>query len=223
MKKLFWLYIPLIAIAVQIALNLTLPFETLLHLHGEDGPLEFIQFLVIGAAFITACTIFVKCRKSASKWLLSWIGLAAICSFYVTFEEISWGQHFLDWGTPEFWTEVNDQQETNFHNTSSWLDQKPRLILEIGVLVGGLIMPLIMKLKPALLPARFAIIYPPATLGVVAAVAVFVKIADKIGDKTEMILFERGSEVIELYLFYFVLLYLFEMKKRMLPAKQEEA
>ena len=67
----------------------------------------------------------------------------------------SWGQHFLGWESSEFWQDINDQSETNLHNTSSWLDQKPRLILEIGVMVGGIVIPLLIKFKKGLLPARF--------------------------------------------------------------------
>lgn len=222
MKKLFWLYIPLITIAVQIAFELTLPYEILLPMHGENGPIELLQFVLISLAFLVAIWTIIKYIKTASKWLLAWVSLAAICCLYVAGEEVSWGQHFLDWTTPEFWSEVNDQQETNLHNTSSWLDQKPRLILEIGVLVGGIIMPLLMKFKPSLLPARFSSIYPPSFLWVTASVAVFVKVAEKIGDSMDIVIWERGSEVIELYLFYFVLLYLITMKRRMAPQKQSK-
>src|SRR3546814_4167282 len=51
-------------------------------------------------------------------------------------EEASWGQHYAGWLTPDNWQALNDQGETNLHNTSSWLDQKPRTLLEIGVIVG---------------------------------------------------------------------------------------
>src|SRR3546814_4054045 len=76
-------------------------------------------------------------------------------------EEASWGQHYAGWLTPENWQALNDQGETNLHNTSSWLDQKPRTLLEIGVIVGGILIPLLALRRPALREGRFALFLPP--------------------------------------------------------------
>ncbi len=43
--------------------------------------------------------------------------IGALGSLYIAGEEMSWGQHFFHWNTPEYWAEVNRQQETNLHNT----------------------------------------------------------------------------------------------------------
>jgi len=102
------------------------------------------------------------------------------------------------------------------HNTSSWLDQKPRLILLIGSVTGGLIIPFLQRFKPSVLPKKFEIIYPPAILGVTAALAVSVNLIDKIFELfTKFPILSRGSEVEELYLFYFVLLYLIVLRRRL--------
>ncbi len=44
---------------------------------------------------------------------------------------------------------LNDQGETNLHNMSSWLDQKPRTLLEIWVVIGGIVIPVREKLHGA--------------------------------------------------------------------------
>lgn len=189
----------------------------LAELHSETGPHEFIEFLFLVAAFFIALISLKHTYGKYDTWLVIWIGLAALCCFYVAGEEVSWGQHLLKWSTPEYWAHINDQHETNLHNTSSWLDQKPRLLLLIGVVIGGLIIPALKKYKPTLLPEKFSIIYPPAILGVTAAFAISVNILDKIWEGfTGTSLLTRGSEVEELYLFYFVLLYLFILRKRIL-------
>jgi hypothetical protein len=36
--------------------------------------------------------------------------------FAVAMEEISWGQTYLAWETPERWAAINSQQETTLHN-----------------------------------------------------------------------------------------------------------
>lgn len=42
--------------------------------------------------------------------------LAGAAAFIVGMEEISWGQTYLAWQSPEFFMTYNDQQETNAHN-----------------------------------------------------------------------------------------------------------
>src|SRR5262245_46267091 len=39
--------------------------------------------------------------------------------------------------------DINDQGETNFHNSSSWLDQKPRAVLLLGMIRGTIVHPLV--------------------------------------------------------------------------------
>ena len=92
---------------------------------------------------------------------MAWFGLAALCCLYVAGEEISWGQHLFDWATPENWSEVNDQNETNIHNTSSWFDQKPRLVLLIGTVFGSLILPYLLSKKVIKLSATLTKLCPP--------------------------------------------------------------
>lgn len=215
MRKIWWLFLPLAFMAMQICLEVMLPQKSLAILHSEGGPHELLQFLMIAAAFIIAILILKQMDIKAQKWLAGWVGLAALCCLYVAGEEISWGQHFLDWTTPEFWKAYNDQQETNLRNTSSWLDQKPRLLLLIGAVTGGLLLPLAQKYAPQIVPARFAAIYPPGYLGLIAALALGVKVAEKTGESFGVVLFERASEVEEIYLFYFVLLYLIALKRRL--------
>ncbi len=215
----WWLWLPLALIVVQAGLEVFLPTNILAALHSEDGPHEFFEFLIIFGAFIVAVKMLLQMDIRAQKWLAAWIALAAVCSLYVAGEEISWGQHFLKWSTPDYWGHINDQQETNLHNTSSWLDQKPRLILMLGVVVGGLIIPLLQKLTPEWLPERFAPIYPPKELAVTAILAVCVKITEKIDESADFVIMERASEVEELYLFYFVLLYLIALRRRIIETR----
>ena len=106
-NPVFWLWIPLIFIALQVTAEIVLPQKILGTIHNENGPHETLQFIVIIGAFFYALRGFYKSFKD--KLLTPWFGLAAICTFYVAGEEISWGQHILEWSTPEFWSEINDQ------------------------------------------------------------------------------------------------------------------
>ena len=210
--KIWWLWLPVLLMIIQIFLEILLPSSVLSVMHSENGPHELLQFFIIFFAFLLAVFFLFQIPMKEKPWLALWVGIAAVCSLYVAGEEISWGQHFLDWSTSDFWREINDQNETNLHNTSSWLDQKPRIMLELGVVVGGLIIPAIMHFKPTLLPTRFAVIYPSVHLSVVAGIFLLLKIIDK-ADVLHLNMFERISEVQEIYLFYFVLLYLIMLRQ----------
>jgi hypothetical protein len=217
LSKYWWLYLPLAFMVLQLAIENSLPLETRHWMHGEQGPHELIQFIILVFAFLTSLMILLRLNWKKQMWLAVWVGIAALACFYVAGEEVSWGQKFLNWNTPEYWAAINDQNETNLHNTSSWLDQKPRLILLIGVIVGGLVIPALRRFAPHMVPKKFEIIYPPAYLGIISAITLGLVLADKYdeADKTVQ-LFERVSEVMELYLYYFVLLYLVALRRRIL-------
>ncbi len=210
LSPLWWLYIPLAIIAGQIGLELLVDDTVLMaHLHSEGGPHETLQSVCLAAAFVIAAAGAIKADWKSQKLVGGWFLLAAICTFYVSGEEISWGQHILDWSTPEYWSGVNDQNETNLHNTSSWLDQKPRLLLFIGICVGGLIIPALRRWRPASLPQQFEALYP-SNLLIVPALGVLLpytaqEIAEHIMGRG---VFSRVSELQELYMYYFVALYM---------------
>ena len=218
-SKILWLWIPLCAFVIQVlGENIFRKYTD--WVVAENGPYETLQFLILLVALAIAVYTLVFMDK-ANKMLTAWIGLAAFCCFYVAGEEISWGQHIVDWATPEYWSVVNDQNETNLHNTSSWLDQKPRALLSIGVYVGGLIIPFLLARKSSFLPPSLNIIYPTRQFMLIAGICLFIKIADKLAETIDYYLFARSAESEEQFLFYFVFLYLLLMKQRLVPAKQE--
>lgn len=214
LHPVLWLWIPLLMIVGQIGMELILSRQTVSSIMSENGPHEYFQAILSFLAFFVCVVVVLRHEIWKPLWLAGWIGIAALGSFYIFGEELSWGQQLFKWATPDFWMQVNDQKETNLHNTSAWLDQKPRLLLTIGVFVGGLIVPLVLRYKPAFLPGAFALIYPPAALSVTAMILLFLIASDKLADALEITLFMRTSEVQEIYLYYFVFLYMLVMKKR---------
>lgn len=226
--KFWWLWLPLAVFAAQIVCEITLSREVLGAMLSENGAVELAQFFVIVAACVLAYALLFRmgvrpCNYRAFSGLGAWVALAAVAGCYVAGEEVSWGQHFLNWDTPEYWAIVNDQNETNFHNTSSWLDQKPRMILHAGIIVGGIIMPLLMRFRPGILPARFAVIYPPIIMMPTALLVSIPYFIDKTLRMGGHHLFERVSEVQELYMYYFVLLYLVVLWQRVVDKSPGKA
>lgn len=211
----FWLIVPILLILSQIGLELNFTREELAPMHSENGPHELLQSLYIGFAFFLALFMLLKINWKTQKEIGFVVAIAALGSFYISGEEISWGQHFLNWDTPAYWSHINDQNETNLHNTSHWLDQKPRLLLFIGIVVAGLLVPAFRRWNPSRLPSRFAVFYPSDILSV-TALGVLVPYA--IQEITEQFIrggvFARVSEVQEVYMYYFVALYLWDLYKR---------
>ena len=104
--------------------------------------------------------------------------------------------------------------ETNLHNTSSWLDQKPRLLLFIGMVVGGLIIPALRRWKPVVLPARFSAIYPENHMAITALGVLVPYLLQEVAEHGfNAHIFLRVSEVQEMYMYYFILLYVCDLRK----------
>ena len=165
---------------------------------------------------MTAVRILRLLKLRDDSWLFAWVGIAALSCFYIAGEEASWGQHYLGWETPEIWAAVNDQGETSIHNVSSWFDQKPRVILEIGVIVGGILVPIYAYFRPKIRRHRFAIILPPAICLPTALIAEFAMMSDRVIDLLggKSYIFFRASEVQETYFYWFSLMYLVVLGQR---------
>ena len=220
MNRIFDVFIPIALFASLLIAERPFP-DFLPGLTGSElGLVESLQAIFLLAAFVVSTSLLLR-RPATPRWIRTWIAAGVIGSLYVFFEEISYGQHYLNWNTPEYWQAINDQKETNFHNTSSWLDQKPRLILEIGVIIGGIIVPALRRFRPQALPERFQPILPDSALFTTAVLAIIPRIYERVISMIGMDgwnLFSRTSEVQELYFYYFILLYFIYLSRRLREA-----
>jgi hypothetical protein len=150
--------------------------------------------------------------------------LSTLSCLYIAGEEMSWGQHFFHWNTPEYWALVNRQGETNLHNTYAVFEKWPRAILEIGILIGGLLVPLIAAFDPRVRANRLSLFLPPAAL-VPTAIAVFAfKYLDVAQQKGYLpTLVQRPSEAVELFLYFFIFAYLVIFERRIREIEQERS
>lgn len=112
-------------------------------LKGEAGIIEnlTVLFLIVAIGFCIASYRRAG-RLDLSLYQKAWLVLLMLGSAYFALEEISYGQHLFGWGTAEYWKELNDQDETNLHNVHWAFDQLPRNLLTLGILIGGVILPL---------------------------------------------------------------------------------
>lgn len=107
------------------------------------GWIEHMTVIILVPGILLGCYTLARYRSRlphpiVALWLLAW----TLACLYFAGEEASWGQWYFKWGTPEHIAALNDQAETNLHNMSTWLDQKPRALVELFIFIAGLLIPL---------------------------------------------------------------------------------
>ncbi|MBE7636386.1 hypothetical protein GUA87_05980 [Sneathiella sp. P13V-1] len=145
----WWIWIlpaPLF-VGFQIAVRGYSPELARALLAGEGGWYENLTVIILFPAIYFAVRLVLDHKKLPARWLSCWYALLGLACVYFAGEEASWGQHWFGWETPEWFGERNDQGETNFHNMSSWFDQKPRLIVELSAIFAGVIFPIYRRRK----------------------------------------------------------------------------
>lgn len=181
---------------------------------SELGPLENGTVVVLLPGIVAGLMALRYRALLPAPWLSGWILLFVLGSVYLGGEEASWGQHWFGWQTPEGMQALNDQQETNLHNVSSWLDQKPRFLLEMWVLFGGIVYPLWrLRAGVQLTPDRWSYwLWPSMVTLPTALLAILVNLPDRLNDWFGMPLPPpldiRLSETQEFYFALFLGLYL---------------
>lgn len=112
----------------------------------EDGAIENMQavFYLIGAA-VWGFAIFMtsKVKGSQKRQFLFYILFLGLFLFFF-FEEISWGQRFFGYSTPETLRDVNVQDEANVHNigienSMMWI----HILMALFVISVGIILPIL--------------------------------------------------------------------------------
>ena len=95
----------------------------------ENGIVEFAQVIVLFLSIIILLRYFKFYLKNLKKFFQIVLILYLVGLTYYFFEEISWGQHLFFWMTPDFFSKLNSQNETNLHNMSNLFNELPRTLL----------------------------------------------------------------------------------------------
>ena len=96
---------------------------------NENGFIENLSSLFLFFAII----FLFKARNLYGdiKFINIFLIIKILALIYFLGEEISWGQHFFKWTSPDFFKNANIQGETNIHNISNLFDQVPRTLVII--------------------------------------------------------------------------------------------
>ena len=191
---------------------------------NENGVIETIQVILVLLAFILSLNIFLRLKIKTEKifFLIISIGL-----FYYLGEEISWGQHYLKFKTPEVLIPLNNQKEFNLHNISNLFDQLPRFFVFICCSFSFIFIFIYEKLLKNNLKYKFLIL-PNNNLAYTSILLLIISIPNFINDKLNLELYNyignyyyelltfnfiRLSELQELIFAFYFLNYMIEFKK----------
>jgi hypothetical protein len=181
----------------------------------EQGLVEQLQNLTLFIALLLAVWTLMQANTTPMR---AWLGLVVLGLVYLLGEEISWGQHYFGWDTGGVFANINDQGETNFHNTEGgWLDQKPRAVLLLGMILGAVVHPLVKWARkgrglfdnPWWLAPTLASL-PPVVFSQIAALP----------KRLDILELFRWSEMEELFMYVFFITYLLSLLVRLRLSKR---
>jgi len=218
LPRWLWLWFPPLLAIIVFTTRLIAPGFYDRYIEGEHALVELATPVVALCGFVIGLSMLRLLHNIPSRAMRLWVVLVTASCLYLGGEELSWGQQLFQWGTPTGIAELNDQNETNLHNMSSWFDQKPRLALELWVLIGGVVVPLRRRWSRRVPNKVFwKWFWPPWECFPTALIAIAIKLPERYKKVAglEVLPFEiRWSEPQEYYFALFLLLYLLAVRAR---------
>ncbi|MBM81470.1 MAG: hypothetical protein CMJ78_12885 [Planctomycetaceae bacterium] len=183
----------------------------------ESGIVEHGTVVILLPGILAGLSISFQGKLQGSRTLSFYIRLWTLAAIYFAGEEISWGQQWFGWETPEPLREINDQGETNLHNISSWLDQKPRALVEAWIIITGFVWPLIQMIKGKVSsPSRLHWYLPTRALLTTSAIVLLLWLSEQLIEVTGATTLKLfgSDELKEYYTAVFVALFLMSARCR---------
>lgn len=221
LSPVVWGWLPPLLAIIVVSAKILSPAFYQRFIFGEQGLTEQLTALTALLAVYLGVRVVLLARQQLPILEVLWLGLATLGCVYLAGEEVSWGQQLVHWQTPDTFAVINHQHESNLHNMSSWLNQKPRIVLELWVLVGGIVLPVWRSLtNKALRPvAGFAYwFWPGRECLPMALLAIFILFPKRYRQLLELpgLLVEvHWSELQEYYFALFLALYLAVILRRL--------
>jgi hypothetical protein len=220
LPRWLWLWFPPILLLVIVPIKIIAPEFYSARIDGELGLIELATPLLSIAGAVVGLKMLALSARLPTRRIRVWVILTMLGCVYFAGEELSWGQHIFGWGTPAYLESVNDQEETNLHNISSWFDQKPRMLLEFWVLIGGVILPLsrLGQPHPGSVHEERYWFWPTVEVLPTALLAIIVRLPERVKSWAgieQLPLELRFSEPQEYYFALFLLIYLASIGRRL--------
>ena len=220
LPTVWWLLLPVVFFVLRYAISVFTHKSNGLEfwLIGELGLIENLTVLILIMSILV--TIYLSRQYSKDFQWIPKLCLVAYCigCIYFVGEEASWGQHWFGWETGEYFLAINDQQETNFHNTSVLLDRLPKAIVSLSIFIGGVIIPLYYRRKALTIDCGKPMwwLFPTWICLPTALIASIATWPSKIERFTGSVFyFDEAQEMKELYIAYFFLLFIVSLGRRL--------
>jgi len=226
MHRFWWMYLPVLFFVLRYYVHLNSENNAALESRFLGGR-RLVEKKTVGLLVLALfMTIYVMVRFGESLHIVVKVFLLFYCMgcIYFAGEEASWGQHWLGWETGDYFLAINDQQETNFHNTSKWLDRVPKAMVSLFIFIGGVVVPLwsFCKKRAFNYNKLWWWLYPT---WVCLPTAIFASVAtwpSKIERATDVnFYFNQAQEVKELYIAYFILLFITSLYIRLARLRRQ--
>ena len=148
-----WLWFPLLLFALLLVLGVRDDSDTAysrrwwadyFNAHSEFGFVELATPVAAALGVIAGIAALRHRTRLPTPWLRGWVVLVTLGCVYIGGEETGWGQYFFGWDTPVWWpgsdTDLHSVSPTNPQvHWGSWFNEKPRMLLELFVLYGGIV------------------------------------------------------------------------------------
>jgi len=185
----------------------------LFFLKAELGIMENLQAICLAVTLIFSIKkLKIICHKTKDRKIWIFSVLVFLGLFYILGEEISWGQHYFQWSSGKIFSELNIQNETNLHNISSWFNEKPRAIFEITIFLMCFFIPLFIdknkRIAKYIKTKKLTIYIPNKKICFTVLIIIVTEILEDSVDIRKFGVYLRLSEVEELFVYYFMFLYI---------------
>lgn len=209
--SLFYVWIPIVSYILIVLVAASNPSLYRAVATGEDGVVELLHIALGLIGFLIALRLLLWFWKQNNRLGIAFAVFSAFVCLYIALEEASYGQHMFGWEAGGLFLEVNKQQETNLHNISSWFNEKPRVVLELAIILGGLLLPAFPGIFMRFVPSGLRDYAPTALFLPTSILVVVSRLPERLGPKSlEPYLGSiRHSEVQEIYMFLFICLYIY--------------
>jgi hypothetical protein len=212
----WWLFIP-IAVAIFTILSFRIaPGWHRQWVTPESMILESAQFLMMVIGFAIAVQLLFDPYVRKRTLLFVFTAFAALTCLYIGGEEVSWGQHIFYWDMSHLQSEVNTDGEFSLHNMNKAFERIPRALLQTGIIVGGILVPLVCAFDGARLKrSPIGLFLPPAALMPAALLTAFFKWGEPLAPYFGVpALAARASEGTEFFMYFFLMAYLIVFERR---------
>lgn len=214
-----WCYFPIALLVVQFLAAELLEYETYYKIiDTELGLIENLTVLFAVFAIITGCRIWFTRSNFPSMAYHVYIILLISGCIYILGEETSWGQHYMQWETPDWLGDINQQDETNLHNVHNIFGVVPKIGLEWSIYICGIFLALKFRKNNTVFDPKTNWQYwilPTFIIFPSALFAFILRIIDRFENWFDWDYTVDWDETHECLLLYVILLYMLSIHKRL--------